>query len=555
MNLLILASSYLIILISIIGYSLFFYRISKNNINLEFEFSLLGSLLFLIFISFLTHLFTNHGYIHNLIVLFLGIIFFLFNLVKEKKLLNNHFPYICLVFIILFFALLTDKTHDDFPYYHFPYTYYLTQDKLIIGTGTFNHGFRTPSSIFYLNSLFYLPFIKYFSFHFGATLIFGISNLILIFRLKDDLKNNKFDFLFVLTALSFLFINVFFYRISEHGTDRSAQILIFILFIEILSLSRNQIIYKKFFSKTFILLGLIISLKAFYVLYLLVLIPIFLKIKDRNFSQIFKNFLRNIYFYLFVSVGLLLITINIFNSGCFLYPVSFTCFNNFEWSLSNEAKIMNNWYELWSKAGASPTNRVEDPENYIQGFNWLQNWFSIYFFNKVSDFLSGVIFLLLVFSLTFFPKIKDNIFIDKNILWVYAVLVILFLEWFYNHPTLRYGGFALIALIIFIPYSIFFSKFDLNKNIRIKIIFLLSLSLIIFISRNIHRISNEVEKYNYMPISNSFYRVGSNDLRVDIFIKEMKRIYQNCNDKSKCSIDDSISVFKKNNYYYLVKNR
>ena len=25
--------------------------------------------------------------------------------------------------------------------------------------------------------------------------------------------------------------------------------------------------------------------------------------------------------------------------------------------------------------GAGPNFRVEDPENYIQGFNWVSNWF------------------------------------------------------------------------------------------------------------------------------------------------------------------------------------
>ena len=52
------------------------------------------------------------------------------------------------------------KTHDDFPYYHFSYSHYLTENSLIFGMGHFNLGYRTPSSIFYLNSLFYLPFVK-----------------------------------------------------------------------------------------------------------------------------------------------------------------------------------------------------------------------------------------------------------------------------------------------------------------------------------------------------------------------------------------------------------
>ena len=52
------------------------------------------------------------------------------------------------------------KTHDDFFYYHFGYTFSLIEYKKIIGLGNLEHGFRTPSSIFYLNSLFYLPIIE-----------------------------------------------------------------------------------------------------------------------------------------------------------------------------------------------------------------------------------------------------------------------------------------------------------------------------------------------------------------------------------------------------------
>ena len=199
--------------------------------------------------------------------------------------MKSYFNLILIIFGILIFGLLISKSHDDFAYYHFPYIYYLTQESLIIGVGNLNHGFRTPSSIFYLNSLFYLPFISHFSFNIGATLLFGISNLILIFKLKNDNKFKRYDFIFFLTLLSFLFINIFFYRLSEHGTDRSAQILILILFIEILSLLRNQVNIQNFFSKILILLGLIISLKAFYVLYLLTLIIIFLFVKKKDIKN------------------------------------------------------------------------------------------------------------------------------------------------------------------------------------------------------------------------------------------------------------------------------
>ena len=270
MNLIIFLSSYFIIIISLVGYALAFQSYTNKKINIEFEYALLGAILFWILISYFTHFFLNHNYIHNVTIILLGFGFFVIEKYKKNNILSNYQIYIIVIFIILILGLLVSKTHDDFPYYHFPYAYYLTQEKLIIGIGNLNHGFRTPSSIFYLNSIFYLPYIKYFSFNFGATLIMGISNLILIFKLKNDLKLKNHDFVFYLTLLSFLFVNIFFYRISEHGTDRSAQILILILFIEILSLLRNQFFYEKFFSKIFILLALIISLKAFYVLYLFV---------------------------------------------------------------------------------------------------------------------------------------------------------------------------------------------------------------------------------------------------------------------------------------------
>ena len=57
MNLTIYLSYYVIIITSVIGYGLFFQKIFKNTIDIEFEYNLLGSLLFLISLSFFTHFF------------------------------------------------------------------------------------------------------------------------------------------------------------------------------------------------------------------------------------------------------------------------------------------------------------------------------------------------------------------------------------------------------------------------------------------------------------------------------------------------------------------
>ena len=558
MNLIIFLTSYFLIVASLVGYGLTFQSNLNKKFNLSFEFCLLGVILFWIVISFFTHFFINHNYFHNGIIILLGFILLLINIFKkDNKTLKKYFKYISLIFGILFFGLLAAKTHDDFPYYHFPYTYYLTQENLIVGTGILNHGFRTPSSIFYLNSLFYLPLIKYFSFNIGATLLFGVSNLILIFKLKDDYQNKKYDFIFYLTLLSFLFINIFFYRISEHGTDRSAQILILILFIEIFNLLRNEIILHNFFSKIFILLALIISLKAFYVLYLLALIPIFFYIKKLNLKNLIKIFFKNFYFYLFFLLGFFLVTVNFLNTGCLLYPVELTCFTNFEWSLKDQARLMNDWYEQWSKAGAGPNYRVDDPENYIKNFNWLSNWIDKYFFNKVSDFLVGILFLLIVVFVTFYSRNSKKIKIDKKILGFYLIIIILFVEWFYNHPSLRYGGFSLIALIFFIPSSIYFSKFLSKKNFKRKIVILITISLIIFIGRNINRLNYEIKNYNYSFSTKPFYLVDENHFRINKSMKKIKQNYNDCKKENSLNCNDynGIEIKRKNNYFFLINKK
>ena len=554
MNLLIYLSSYVIIILSLLGYGLFFQKILRNSIDIEFEYNFLGSLFFLTFLSYLTHFFFKHGFVHNTIIIIIGIISFIFHLFKNENLLKKYLKYIFFIFGILMITLLAAKTHDDFPYYHFPYIYYLTQENLIVGVGQLVHAFRTPSSIFYLNSLFYLPIIEYFLFSMGAILIFGTSNLILIFKLKNDYHNKKFDFIFYLTLLSFLFINIFFYRIAEHGTDRSAQILILLLFIEVLTLYRKSIVEEKIFSKILILLGLIVSLKAFYVLYLIILIPILVSFKKyKHLLKLFKNF----YFYLFCSIGFFLILVNIFNSGCIIYPVSFSCFSNLEWSLINEAKSSNDWFEQWAKAGAGPNFRVDNPENYIKSFNWVSNWIDIYFFNKVSDFLFGILLLLLIIFFTFHSKNRINKKIKKQNYIIYFIAIILFFEWFYNHPSLRYGGYSLIALIIFIPFSIFLSKFVLIKFFKEKIIFLIILSLVIFLGRNVNRIDNEVKKYNYNLFSNPYYKLDKVHFRVDKFINSLILNYQNCmnEDKMNCQSSNGIVVTKKNIYYILKRSK
>ena len=508
LNFIVFIFFYAVIIISTLGIGFFATKIKNLNKN-HFSYGYIGlfGIFFLLIYSYISHFFISHNYLFNILLITFGLISFFFYITKNFD--SNKIILLIVVFSILFFGFIVFKTHDDFGYYHFPYTYYLTQSSILIGIGNFNHGFRTPSSIFYLNSLFYLPIIKYFMFNMGAILIMGFSNLALIESILSNLRKSKYNYIFFLSLLTLVFINIFFYRISEHGTDRSAQILILLFFIELIFLINNLKIIQQISPRLFILLGIIISLKAFYVLYVIFIIPVIFYYYKNNKLELILNLFKEKYTYLFATLIICVLTINLFNSGCLIYPVAVTCLDNLIWSIPiSEVNLMNDWYEQWSKAGAGPDFRVENPEIYIQNFNWISNWFKEYFFYKVSDFLLGLIFVILFFTLLFYKKNKINNTKKKNIYFLYFFIIILLLEWFYNHPSLRYGGYTLIVLIIFLPFSIILESTNLSNFIIKKNTYIVLLLVItIFLTRNVSRILDEYNKYNYIPLKEINYKV------------------------------------------------
>ena len=532
LNTLIFVIFYFTIIFSVLGYGYLALNFSKNKYtSSDLGYIGLVGILFLIIISYISHFFVSHNYIFNSLILIIGLFFFIFEILKDKKFLEKkNIKLLIFIFIILFLGIMMHKTHDDFPYYHFPYTYYLTQSDIHIGVGNFSQGFRTSSSIFYLNSLFYLPLIKYYLFQLGAILIMGFSNLILLEKIFLGIRKKNINYLTYLSLLAFVFINVFFYRIQEHGTDKSAQILILILFVELLYLKNLKVLTDGTFSKIIIILTLIVSLKSFYILYSIFLIPVGIFLLNNKKINIQNYLFKNFSVYFFVATIFLVSTVSLLNSGCIVYPVSLTCFDNLSWSIPIlEVNHMNNWYEQWSKAGAGPNFRVKNPEIYIQKFNWVNHWFEYYFFNKVSDFLLGIFFVSLVFIIVFFSKNKKKL--EKNNFYYeyYLVLLILFIEWFYNHPALRYGGYTLIALMIFYPLSYSLQIFkNSQKKIKKNAIFLIVITAIIFASRNIDRLFYERTAYNYKPELNIFYKVDKNHFRIEREFNKLIKNYKDC---------------------------
>ena len=326
--------------------------------------------------------------------------------------------------------------------------------------------------------------------------------------------------------------------------------------MQLLSFINFDLNYKKKLDIILVLLGIIISLKAFYVLYLILSLPILFILYKKKKLFIINELFRNKIFYILSSLIILILITYYLNSGCLIYPVYQTCFDGLPWSTgSDEVRKMNEWYQQWSKAGATPNFRVENPQDYIIQFNWVKNWFDTYFFNKVSDFLLGLLAVCLITSVIYYNKQTKNIELNNDIFLIYLFFILLLLEWFYNHPALRYGGYSLIAITLFLPTSILLSKINIsNKNIFNRTLIIILIVATVFLSRNINRINNEIEKYKYQPILKTYYRLNDEHFRIQNNFDKLIINFNNCkenNDNCSKKLDNKIKKVFNNSYMFL----
>lgn len=555
------------ILASTIGYGLLIKKIIGFR-KLDYNYGLIGllGLFFLSIISSYTHLILPHGYFHNIVIILIGLI----SLILFKKKIKESPKYLFIVFSLLFLCILLSKNNEDFGYYHLPNSLQFAQQKLQFGLGNINHGFKHISSLFMLMSLHYLPIFEY--------KLFNLTNLLfltffstLVLTETHLIKNHKISNISkTILALFFVLLLTKFSRLAEYGSDISGQIIIATYTYYLIELIFND---KLNFEKKNDYLKLAIffiifatTLKFILVIYSLFLL-MFITFSKEKKKIIFSLLKFNFLLIIFLSFSIF-VFLNFSSTGCLIYPVEKLCFSEkFDWTLSNEIiKYMNFHYEIWAKGGRGANIFVLNESEYITMFKWLPNWFNLYFYGKFSDFILVSFVIVMVFIFFFQKEIfktsrtnqKKNL---KNYIFYFFSLIIFFL-WFLNFPTLRYGGYIIVFLLIIFPFSIFFNeKINLNKKINSKkllIIFLISYSIFAF--KNFSRIKNEFiltesdhhnfKNFPFFWIKNSPYKeIKINDHKLYLTEDSCWGIPSTC-----VRNIENLEIIKKNNYiFYLNK--
>ena len=504
--------------------SIYLFSLKLEN----FSISIILGIIFLTFISYFTSFFLKHGEIFNFSLLLIGAVIFLIN---KKKFKLDKISF--LIILLISIALLISKNHDDFPFYHFQQSLNLSTNKFQIGLSNLDFSFAHHSSLLYLNSLFYLPYFKYYLFNSPNLILFTSIVLYLFNQIKNiRVKNNIFIKSVDLVRLYFLcftisYILLKFSRLSEYGTDLVGQCLIIIFFY--LFIDREKI--KSNFYLIHIIFLYCLTLKTYFLLYGLFYLYLIFVLGFKNYlNLLIKNKIVFIFSICFLSLFFL---INFFTTGCFIYPIPITCFDNLLWSMGTEKVYEYQiWYEKWSKGIAGTGYILENSDKYLDKFEWIGNWYNNYFKNKLLDNLVLWFFLTFVFLVVFYKKTKKKYHFSVNLLIIFIFINCIIFFWFIKHPTLRYGGYGPITIFFSIFTSYYLSCLRINSlnldKIKKKLNYIIAISLLIFVLKNINRIHSEFKRndeykfinfpYFYVPIVKYKEIFLNKDIKVNVSI-------------------------------------
>ena len=491
-----------ILLSSCVGHGIFISKIFKFNYHSSIGFNGLLGLIFLTLISYLSVLILEDKTFFNVLVFLIGFIIFL---TKIKKIKISTLEIIIILSLIT--SIFISKTHDDFPFYHLQQSLNFSLNKFYIGLPNLNFFYSYHSSILFLNSIFYLPYFKFYLFYIPI-LFFLIFSVLLLYENIINFKNLPFLRFYALFCL--LFILTKFTRLSEHGTDISGQIIILIsilYFFKFFYDKKNNTDYLLFF---FLIITLSLTIKTYFVFYSILILVVFL---SKNISFSFNLLRQRFYYFVFLFIFVsLFFSYNILSTGCLIFPIKQSCFTNLSWSmLLVDVEHYSNWFEKWSKSLAGAGYVVDNSSNLLLDFDWVKIWFKNYS-HKYLETLYLLIFISLLLVINFRPfNKKTEIKKEVKIILIFFMFILVF--WFLKHPTLRYGGYVIHISIFSILTSILLVKSKLSnvKTIKYSKV-LIFLALAFFTTKNIIRINNEILRSDQYKYSNfPYYFVQETD--------------------------------------------
>ena len=498
-------------------------------INFFYPLSLfLNNILFLLFVYYAF----KHGFFNQ----------------NKRKLVKKTFYISSLSFILFIYS---NVNTPDALVYHLPYSRLINEHKIVIGASNINFRFGHISIFQYISSFFNNSIFKTNGILLPVTILISSFLFYCFNKFKNDFNKDthriKSYFVFLILIISFYSFN----RYSGYGNDAQAHIYYFLIVIYVIDffISKKTLLN---FQKILALSVFLFLLKPFYII--CISIPILIYLIDIRKYMTFKSK----FFIFFSSFFFLWLLKTFLITGCIIYPLKFSCYNEVVW-FEDKVDIISTQGEAWAKGWPQNKDKSLNQKVYIKKFNWVDSWSSVHFKVILKKLLPVLIFIVFNFLFFYFTKcLKKNYnYKNKSFFILFFLINFLFLIiWFLKIPLFRQGLSFIYTFILFFSYFIYIKNINFKKikNFYNLFVFCIALFFVGAVSKNIYRISNDFNQSISPMIYNNFNTKMSN--RVFNTDNEFTH-YQQANNFS-CGFSISpcthydINVKKKNFLGYLI---
>ena len=376
---------------------------------------------------------------------------------------------------------LSQKYHEDFGYYHLPYSLAFIENKIIFGFSNINNAFVYNSIWLNISSLF---FIQDKNFNFLTLPNFMIFLSFILFSINNSISKKKIEISdYYLIVVLFYFL-LKFTRISEFGVDFTLAVFsVFSIYFYLRFLEVDLDNEKKFYffcNLVFALFAILIKLSSLPI----ILLSIFLYIK--NFKKL-KLFIFDYNFYFIYLLCILFLIQQFIYTGCFFFPSEYTCLD-VSW-FSPEFLDIKKSLELTNKSYSEAKN-IYSAEEYLLNFNWFSYWLKRNYIEITEHLLTMVLPICLLILCLKNLKLNDRLYLkEKNFFIIFIFLNLIF--WLSFSPVYRFAIHVFISLLFIIVINILIRKIWSKKIFLI----LLTICVVFNFSKNVKRLYEKNDIY------------------------------------------------------------
>lgn len=501
--------------------------------------------IFLIIISFLSNMLIPLKFL-LLPVLFVG--FFL--ILKNFPIYKKHFQKeLFLIIISIAFFIQINPLAGDTPFYHLQLIKWYSNYNMVFGISNLENRFGIISGWHHLVSIFNHEFYNF-------NFLYFINSIPLIVLIKLTYEEsltriNTVHQIFILSVTSFLLIysiihpsynGTIFNSVGSADADSPGMyfyILSFYFFLKCLDSKKENDLAANIIFAT---LAYVSKLSYLPIVFLSIYLVFYLKI----------NLFKHIKFITFLIIlNILWIFKFLVSTGCFIFPIDFTCFN-FDWSMAQET--VKGFASETSAFARSKNNLQENYTNYdyyLNSYEWFLPWFKNFFikiaFIKISIIIIFLSFLIFIFNFNKF-QIRQR---KLQIFFIVFFFMISFFYWLIA-PDIRFG-YALFICFTLLTVSIILNLFKSKINeLNISKSIVISTFLVIICIKNFkYQFDDNLYVLNRtFDYSNLYFYRNIGDFQI------YKTSYGDCAFFEKiCIYSDleNLKITKKNNYLFITK--